>query len=146
RRIVLHVLGGDRLALPLRSRRLDDLVSPGGRGRPRGRRDARRPYDRREREGARRLLREASRAARGGACPPVAAVGARGARRDLPGRARADVPRGRSFSAMTRVPWASLSLLALPALALARLAPHDGWGLYVRLAAATACLLIPGFL
>jgi hypothetical protein len=47
---------------------------------------------------------------------------------------------------MTRVPWAFLSLLALPALALARLAPETGWGLGLRLAAATACLLVPGFL
>jgi hypothetical protein len=47
---------------------------------------------------------------------------------------------------MTRVPWAFLSLLALPALALARLAPESGWGLGLRLTAATACLLIPGFL
>jgi hypothetical protein len=47
---------------------------------------------------------------------------------------------------MTRVSWAFLSLLALPALALARLAPETGWGLGLRLAAATACLLVPGFL
>jgi Family of unknown function (DUF6541) len=47
---------------------------------------------------------------------------------------------------MSRVPWAFLTLLALPALALARLAPETGWGLGLRLAAATACLLIPGFL
>src|SRR5262249_33479276 len=47
---------------------------------------------------------------------------------------------------MTRLPWAFLSLLALPALGLARLAPHTGWGLGLRLAAATACLLVPGLL
>jgi hypothetical protein len=47
---------------------------------------------------------------------------------------------------MTRFPWAFLSLVALPALALARLAPETGWGLGLRLAAATACLLVPGFL
>jgi Family of unknown function (DUF6541) len=47
---------------------------------------------------------------------------------------------------MTRVPWAFLTLLALPALGLARLAPETGWGLGLRLAAATACLLVPGVL
>src|SRR6476619_4917757 len=47
---------------------------------------------------------------------------------------------------MSRVPWAFVSLLALPALGLARLAPETGWGLGLRLAAATACLLLPGFL
>src|SRR6476619_8297085 len=47
---------------------------------------------------------------------------------------------------MSRVPWAFVSLLALPALGLARLAPETGWGLGLRLAAATACLLVPGFL
>jgi hypothetical protein len=47
---------------------------------------------------------------------------------------------------MTRVPWAFLSLLALPALGLARFAPATGWGLGLRLAAATACLLVPGCL
>ena len=47
---------------------------------------------------------------------------------------------------MSRIPWAFLSLLAVPALALARLAPETGWGLGLRLAAATACLLLPGFL
>jgi hypothetical protein len=47
---------------------------------------------------------------------------------------------------MTRPSWAYLALLALPALGLARLAPETGWGLGLRLAAATACLLIPGFL
>ena len=47
---------------------------------------------------------------------------------------------------MSRLSWAYLSLLALPALALARTASETGWGLGLRLAAATACLLIPGFL
>ncbi|HZT45913.1 MAG TPA: DUF6541 family protein [Gaiellaceae bacterium] len=47
---------------------------------------------------------------------------------------------------MSRFSWASLALLALPALGLARLAPETGWGLGLRLAAATACLLAPGFL
>jgi hypothetical protein len=47
---------------------------------------------------------------------------------------------------MRRLSWAYLALLALPALALARLAPETGWGLGLRLAAATACLLVPGFL
>lgn len=44
---------------------------------------------------------------------------------------------------MRRVPWA---LVALPALGVARLLPETGGGLYVRLAAATACLLLPGLL
>ncbi len=47
---------------------------------------------------------------------------------------------------MTRLSWAHLSLLALPALWLARLAPETGWGLGLRLGAATTCLLVPGFL
>jgi Family of unknown function (DUF6077) len=47
---------------------------------------------------------------------------------------------------MSRIPWALLALLALPALWLARLAPETGWGLFLRLAAATACLLVPGVL
>jgi hypothetical protein len=42
-----------------------------------------------------------------------------------------------------RVPW---ELLALPALGLARLAPDHGVGLWLRLATATACLLLPGTL
>jgi hypothetical protein len=41
------------------------------------------------------------------------------------------------------VPW---ELAALPALGVARLAPDTGWGLWTRLAAATACLLVPGAL
>jgi hypothetical protein len=41
---------------------------------------------------------------------------------------------------------APLVLLAVPALALARLLPADGLGLALRLGAATACLLIPGAL
>jgi Family of unknown function (DUF6077) len=47
---------------------------------------------------------------------------------------------------MSRIPWALLALLALPALWLTRLAPDTGWGLFLRLAAATACLLVPGAL
>jgi Family of unknown function (DUF6077) len=47
---------------------------------------------------------------------------------------------------MSRSPWALLALLALPALWVARLAPETGWGLFLRLAAATACLLVPGVL
>ena len=43
----------------------------------------------------------------------------------------------------TRWPW---ELLALPALALAHVFPETGVGLYVRLAAATLCLLLPGAL
>jgi hypothetical protein len=42
-----------------------------------------------------------------------------------------------------RVPW---ELVALPALGISRLLPDSGWGLWVRLAAATACLLLPGAL
>ena len=44
---------------------------------------------------------------------------------------------------MRRVPW---ELAALPALGVARLLPDTGWGLWARLAAATACLLLPGAL
>jgi hypothetical protein len=44
---------------------------------------------------------------------------------------------------MRRVPW---ELAALPALGIARLLPETGWGLWARLFAATACLLIPGAL
>jgi hypothetical protein len=44
---------------------------------------------------------------------------------------------------MRRVPW---ELAALPALGVARLLPETGWGLWFRLAAATACLLLPGAL
>ncbi|MFN2468634.1 MAG: hypothetical protein ABR521_10960 [Gaiellaceae bacterium] len=44
---------------------------------------------------------------------------------------------------MRRVPWA---LAALPALALARLLPAHGFGLGLRLAAATGVLLVPGAL
>jgi len=40
-----------------------------------------------------------------------------------------------------RAPWL---LLSLPALALARLAPESGAGLWLRLAAATLVLLVPG--
>jgi len=42
-----------------------------------------------------------------------------------------------------RVPW---ELAALPALGIARLLPETGGGLWARLAAATACLLLPGAL
>jgi hypothetical protein len=42
-----------------------------------------------------------------------------------------------------RLPW---ELVALPALGVSRLLPDSGWGLWVRLAAATACLLLPGAL
>jgi hypothetical protein len=44
---------------------------------------------------------------------------------------------------MRRVPW---ELAALPALGLARLFPDTGWGLWARLLAASACLLLPGAL
>ncbi len=46
-------------------------------------------------------------------------------------------------AAPARWPW---ELLALPALALAHVFPETGLGLYVRLAAATLCLLVPGAL
>ncbi len=46
-------------------------------------------------------------------------------------------------AAPTRWPW---ELLALPALALAHVFPETGVGLYLRLAAATLCLLLPGAL
>jgi hypothetical protein len=44
---------------------------------------------------------------------------------------------------MRRIPW---ELAALPALGIARLLPETGGGLFLRLAAATACLLLPGAL
>lgn len=44
---------------------------------------------------------------------------------------------------MKRIPW---ELAALPALGVAHLLPASGAGLWVRLAAATACLLLPGAL
>jgi hypothetical protein len=44
---------------------------------------------------------------------------------------------------MRRIPW---ELLALPALGISRALPDTGSGLWVRLAAATACLLLPGAL
>src|SRR4051812_13752503 len=44
---------------------------------------------------------------------------------------------------MRRIPW---ELLALPALGIARLLPETGVGLWARLLAATACLLLPGAL
>ena len=47
---------------------------------------------------------------------------------------------------MTRALRAHLSLLALPALGIVRLLPETGTRLGLRLGAATACLLIPGFL
>jgi hypothetical protein len=46
-------------------------------------------------------------------------------------------------SSTARWPW---ELLALPALALAHVFPETGAGLYLRLAAATLCLLVPGAL
>ncbi len=46
-------------------------------------------------------------------------------------------------AAPARWPW---ELLALPALALAHVFPETGAGLYLRLAAATLCLLVPGAL
>jgi hypothetical protein len=44
---------------------------------------------------------------------------------------------------MRRIPW---ELIALPALGISHALPETGWGLWVRLAAATACLLLPGAL
>jgi hypothetical protein len=44
---------------------------------------------------------------------------------------------------MRRLPW---ELVALPALGISRALPDAGWGLWVRLGAATACLLLPGAL
>ena len=52
--------------------------------------------------------------------------------------------RGLTASFAVRRP--PLVLLAVPALALARLVPAEGIGLGLRLGAATACLLIPGAL
>ena len=61
----------------------------------------------------------------------------------FPRRARAHVPRRRPRAVIRRVPW---ELLALPALGIARLLPETGVGLWARLFAATACLLLPGAL
>jgi hypothetical protein len=44
---------------------------------------------------------------------------------------------------MRRLPW---ELVALPLLGVSRLLPDTGWGLWVRLGAATACVLLPGAL
>ena len=45
-----------------------------------------------------------------------------------------------------RLSWSHVWLLAVPALGVTRLLPETGAGLGLRLGAATACLLIPGFL
>ena len=58
----------------------------------------------------------------------------------VPARRRASLI---SRSSSARWPW---ELLALPALALAHVFPETGAGLYLRLAAATLCLLVPGAL
>ncbi|MGH2997658.1 MAG: hypothetical protein ACRDM9_15175, partial [Gaiellaceae bacterium] len=58
----------------------------------------------------------------------------------VPARRRASLIPG---SSPARWPW---ELLALPALALAHVFPQTGAGLYLRLAAATLCLLVPGAL
>jgi hypothetical protein len=50
---------------------------------------------------------------------------------------------GLGWVRISRVPW---ELAALPALGIARALPADGAGLYLRLAAATLCLLLPGAL
>src|SRR6185437_4290411 len=80
---------------------------------------------------------------------PRAAAAARGAPpacRALPRRPRPDVPRGRGVPRVrTRGRPAAMSLLlALPLLGIARLLPDHGFGLWVRLAAATLVVLIPG--
>ncbi|MFN2471663.1 MAG: hypothetical protein ABR583_11895 [Gaiellaceae bacterium] len=55
--------------------------------------------------------------------------------------------RGGYAASRARVAWSVfLPLLALPALAVARLLPAEGLGLALRLTAATAVLLLPGFL
>ena len=65
------------------------------------------------------------------------------ARPGLPRRARPDVPRRRPRALIRRIPW---ELLALPALGSPALLPDTGVGLWARLFAATACLLLPGAL
>src|SRR5581483_2039812 len=86
---------------------------------------------------------EAPRPAPGGARPAAARRRPAPARGALSRRARPDVPRRGARPLMRRIPW---ELLAVPALGIARLLPDSGGGLWLRLTAATACLLLPGAL
>ena len=86
-----------------------------------------------------------------GACAAAAARRAPVARRAHSRRPGPDVPRGRGlalFRARRRPARMSLRvpplLLALPLLGIARLLPEHGFGLWLRLVAATLVLLLPG--
>src|SRR5262249_62096122 len=100
------------------------------------------------------LSRQAPRPARGGTGPPAPARRSQAAAAGLSRRAPAELPRSGALAligqrrlpaspAVRRLPPV---LLAVPALVLARLLPATGLGVGLRLAAATACLLIPGAL
>src|SRR4051812_43706876 len=154
RRGLLHVQRGDRLVLPVPPGGLAGVLLPGRRGRACGRRVARGQPVRRERARSSPLSREAPRHTRGGTRPAPAACRGQTAAAALSRRAPAELPRGgplalvrqRRLAASFAVRRLPLVLLAVPALALARLLPADGIGLGLRLGAATACLLIPGAL
>src|SRR5581483_9265621 len=77
--------------------------------------------------------------------PPAARL-APAARRRLSGRARRHVPRGRGVARIgaRRRPARMTLVAALALLGIARLLPEHGVGLWLRLAAATAVLLLPG--
>src|SRR5262249_47963831 len=94
------------------------------------------------------LPAQAPRRALRRARPPAAACRAAAPRRARPGRSRPDVPRGRGLARLRprRRPARMILLLALPLLATARLLPEPGLGLWLRLAAATLVLLLPGAL
>ena len=109
-----------------------------------------------------RFLAKHRGAGRGGARPAAAARRAAAARHALPGRARPHVPRRRGLARLGLCAVAALrtarvsrrfhferlprELAALPALGLARVLPDTGFGLYLKLAAATLVVLLPGAL
>ena len=78
RRGVLHVQRGDRLAATASTRRLEGLFFPGARSSTSAARRTAAGCSARTCAALVALLRQAPRAARGGACPAAAAVGARG--------------------------------------------------------------------
>src|SRR4051795_9938485 len=154
RRGLLHVQRGDRLVLPVPPGGVAGVLLPGRRGRARWRRLARRQPVRRERTRASPVSRQAPRCTRGGARPAAAASRGETAAAALSRRAPPELPRGcavarlrqRRLAASLTVRRLPPVLLAVPALAIARLLPADGIGLGLRLGAAIACLLIPGVL
>src|SRR5581483_3552872 len=156
RRGLLPVQRGDRLVLPLPAGGLAGALLSGGGVRARRRRLARRSPVCRERARAPPLPRQAPRPARGRARPPAAARGSPPARPPLPRRAGARVPGGRALArlrlrraAARRAPRVSRlprELAVVPALLVARTFPDSGLGLYLKLAAATLAVLLPGSL